>query len=404
MDADTVTDFKKWLEEKELEIKKLQSYLESERKRFQDNLKEAQEYYESILALMPGHVYWLDRDNVFLGCNDLQAKSARLASRKEIVGKTNYDMPWKDQADELNRLNNLVMESGVPHTAEEYAVMADGMSIHLSNKTPLRDKHDQIIGVLGVSIDITERKKLEVTLKRAKEKAELANRAKTELITNISHDICASLNGINGLSTHLEAQLVQLEEKQQARLIKESSTQLLQIIKEISDSLTHCPLTDNEIVQEPTDLNKVIADITQLYYPAIKMKNLEFNVDVANSIPPILMDKVKLHRVLMNLITNSLYYTESGSITIKVEKVATDNIYLQLRFSIIDTGREIPHDLQDQLAHPDFSSDDESHYLSQDLHIAQKYVGLLGGELKLISEPNCGSKVYFVLSLKILTD
>ncbi|HXH55614.1 MAG TPA: hypothetical protein VNK03_07740, partial [Gammaproteobacteria bacterium] len=57
---------------------------------------------ESIIAHLPGHVYWLDRNNVFLGSNDLQAKAAGFENRYEIVGKSNYEMPWRHHADALN--------------------------------------------------------------------------------------------------------------------------------------------------------------------------------------------------------------------------------------------------------------------------------------------------------------
>lgn len=160
MGFDGIEKLNKIIEEKDKEIQRITALLECQKSSSNLALNELQDFYEEILALMPGHVYWLDKNNVFLGCNDLQATNARLKSRKEIIGKTNYEMPWKDQAEELNKLNNLVMETGIPHTAEEYAVMAQGMTIYLSNKTPLRDKQNNIIGVLGLSVDITEQKKM----------------------------------------------------------------------------------------------------------------------------------------------------------------------------------------------------------------------------------------------------
>lgn len=128
------------------------------------------DYYEQLIALLPGHVYWMDRNNVFLGCNDLQAKHAGLASRYEIVGKTNYDMPWKEQAAKLNDLNNKVMATGIAYMEEEFAKMTYDEACFLSNKIPLFDKSGNVIGLLGISFDITKRKLLE-KLGKEKEKA-----------------------------------------------------------------------------------------------------------------------------------------------------------------------------------------------------------------------------------------
>jgi PAS domain S-box-containing protein len=168
------------------------SVLESQIKLLRSQL----EYFENILAIMPGHIYWQDKNNVFLGCNENQAKNGGFSSTKEMVGKTNYDMPWKEQADQLNKINLDVMKTGKPHIVEEFAEMTYGQGIFLSQKVPLRNKKNKIIGILGISFDITDRKKAEEELKIAKEKAEQANRAKTEFLSNAVTEMTKSFVGI----------------------------------------------------------------------------------------------------------------------------------------------------------------------------------------------------------------
>src|SRR5437868_5723897 len=101
---------------------------------------------ETIISLLPGHVYWSNRQNIFMGCNDQQARDAKLATRDDIVGKRNQDMLWKDQADSLDAINERVMETGRPHIVEEMAEMANGMGVYLSQKVPLRNRQGNIIG------------------------------------------------------------------------------------------------------------------------------------------------------------------------------------------------------------------------------------------------------------------
>src|SRR5579872_5435115 len=78
-----------------------------------------QKYYEDIIAFMPGHVYWKDKDGMFLGCNLQQAKDAGFDSPDEMIGKTDYEMPWNIQADYLREIDIRVMRSGKVLTLEE---------------------------------------------------------------------------------------------------------------------------------------------------------------------------------------------------------------------------------------------------------------------------------------------
>jgi len=113
-------------------------------------------YLDNILKNIPGIVYWKDRDGVYLGCNDLEAKYAKLASPDEIVGKTDYDLPWRDVADILRATDRRVVENGAPEELVESAKLPDGTDLTMiTHKAPLYDDHGNIIGVIGTSVDIT---------------------------------------------------------------------------------------------------------------------------------------------------------------------------------------------------------------------------------------------------------
>lgn len=178
-----------------------------------EDLNETIEFYEDIIARMPGHVYWLDRNNVYLGCNDIQAKSYNLKSRKNVIGKTNYDLPVSKQAKQLNEINKKVMRTGKPYIVEEYSEMATGPGMFLSQKVPLRNKQGDIIGLLGISFDITDRKNNE-KLKIEKAKVEEARKTAEEYVIHlkalagsIAHELRTPLlsirAGIQGLEKYL---------------------------------------------------------------------------------------------------------------------------------------------------------------------------------------------------------
>jgi len=121
--------------------------------------------FETVVANLPGHVYWLDKNNVFLGCNEQQAKTIGLASRHDIVGRTITEFQTKENADRIVKINKRVMESGVPQIAEEPYLNASGETVvFLSHKVPLKNEEGEIIGLLGISFDVSNIKQREKSL------------------------------------------------------------------------------------------------------------------------------------------------------------------------------------------------------------------------------------------------
>ncbi len=406
MSVEKLKEVQKLVEEKEEEIKKLTKLLEQKNLEHEIQLQDNRDYYENILAIMPGHVYWMSADNIYLGCNNLQARDARLKSRKDIVGKTNFDLPWKDQAEEFDKVNKEVMETGETNTREEYAVMTDGLAIYHTEKTPLRDKEGKIIGLVGVSLDITERKKNAAALRRAKEASEATNYAKTEFITNMSHDIKTPLTGIVGMAELLEAGAKTAEERQYARWINESGQQLLELLNRVLEIVSVGSLEkESEVINSaPYNLRKSIHNIARLVLPTVKMKNLDLRIEIDEAVPQLVFtDGTKLRRILLNLLGNAIKFTESGFVGINVQLLEDDEDYVQLQFNIFDTGIGIEFEVQPKVFERFFrinpTPGQGGHGVG--LHIAQNYVGLLGGEINLTSKLGEGSLFSFVLSLKV---
>ncbi len=81
---------------------------------------------EKIISLLPGHIYWKDMNGVYLGCNYYQAKSLGFESIAEIIGKTDYELPWREQADELVRIDKKIIATKQAIKTEEFVVLPDG--------------------------------------------------------------------------------------------------------------------------------------------------------------------------------------------------------------------------------------------------------------------------------------
>jgi two-component system, OmpR family, aerobic respiration control sensor histidine kinase ArcB len=387
-------------------IQRLIKKLDTQKKLSDRQLQQSIDYYEEILSLMPGHVYWLDKNNVYLGCNNIQAAHAELSSRHEIIGKTNNHMPWKDQASELDKVNIEVMESKIPASKIEYAKMDNENKIFLSHKVPLLNKKNESIGLLGISIDITELKKTEEQLKIAVDAAKAANQAKTQFIANMSHDIRTPLTGVVSLSRLLEQTLSDPVQKQYAHWLSESGDQLMNMLNGILDVVSADHMNEHDTHQEPFDLQHMLHSIVQLERPTIEMKGLNLLTHIDDRIPRVLIsDPTKIHRILLNLLGNAIKFTTEGSIEIGVSLLTQTQDTVTLNCHITDTGIGIPFELQDKVFErffrvtPSYKGIYSGHGLG--LHIAQSYAHLLGSNILLSSEPNVGTTFYFELTLKI---
>lgn len=162
----------------------------------------------------------------------------------------------------------------------------------------------------------------------------------------------------------------------------------------------------NDIQEETFDPRQSIQEIAHLEFPTIKMKNLDLKIEIDPTVPQyICTDRSKLHRILLNLLGNAIKFTEKGSVTVKVEHLANLNEKVQLKFDIIDTGIGIPDNLQGKVfdrffrGNPSYKGVHQGHGVG--LHIAKKYVELLGGKLQLLSTFGKGTCFFFTLTLKI---
>jgi PAS domain S-box-containing protein len=157
----------------------------TERKQAEDQLNDAKSNLElnmnllrSVVEEVPIRIFWKDRDSRFLGCNSLFAIDAGLSSPEEVIGKTDFEMGWKDQADLYRSDDRLIMETGVPKLGyEEPQSTPEGEMIWLrTSKVPLCNEAQEVIGILGVYEDITERKRAVEELRKKLDEIERMNR------------------------------------------------------------------------------------------------------------------------------------------------------------------------------------------------------------------------------------
>lgn len=396
------------------EIKKLTQTLtgveQNQDKNIIERVKDIYHYMDNIISKIPISVYWMNRDYIYLGCSNDMAKLLKLKSRHDIVGKTYSDLYDEKSSLYYKKADKQVMDTGVSLSAEEPLYFEDGTKkIYLSKKVPLHDSNKNIIGMLGISLDITERKKSEEDIKAAKEAAESASVAKTEFIANMSHDIRTPLSGVVGLGGIVERKVTDPEIKDNIHDIVKSADELLNMLNEILDVVSMDNISVKDIQSEPFDLSHLVQSIIDLEKSSVDLKKIQLLQTIDANIPPILIgDHKKIHHILLNLVGNSIKFTKDGyvSIDIKLSKILNDEV--ELLFTVTDTGIGIPKESLDKVFElfykvtPSYKGLDKGHGVG--LHIVKIYTELLGGSVNVESELGKGSKFSFSLILKITND
>lgn len=367
------------------------------------------DFVPELLRQLPLYVFWKNRDCVYLGCNDAFAQSLGLNSPDDIIGKTDYDLSTtREESDFYRSVDKQVMETGIPRlNIEEPQTLPDGTRIVLlTSKVPLYDKHNKIIGVLGIYNDITERKKIEDKLRISMEKAEAASQAKSKFIANMSHDIRTPMNGVIGLADILKREADSPKDREYATQIYSSAKKLLNLLNDILEIIEVNDLSEKNLHIQEINLIELIQDLKQLILPSANSKKIDFRVGFDNSIPLILSDPVKIDRILLNIIANSLKFTDKGQITLKVEKEIIDEQNLLVRFIVSDTGIGIPENERDKIfdffyrANPSYQGNYEGYGVS--LYIVKKFVDLLRGRISVRSEEGKGTRFTVEIPAKYL--
>ncbi len=139
-----------------------------------------------IMDLLPGHIYWYDLNGIYHGCNKQQAKSFGFSSADELIGKSFHDLQPKAEIEAIKKTNELVCKTGQTLSVEEPGTYEGKPKIFLSKKLPWRDQNGEIIGVIGVSFDVTIEKKQTLSLLHSKKNTETTLR---QIIDNLTGHI-----------------------------------------------------------------------------------------------------------------------------------------------------------------------------------------------------------------------
>lgn len=392
-------------------IKEITGQAVAKERSISDLISYIRRHYERVIALMPGYIYWKDPKGVYLGCNDQIVAIAGVESREEVIGLTDYDLPWCDKADALVEHDREVMQSGLTQAFEETALAANGEVIYTyTNKTPLRNQKGEMFGVLGISIDVTELKKAEAKAREAQAQAEIANRMKTEFIRNMQHDIRTPLSGVWGMAHILNKKATDPKQKDDLNDLEKCAKELLDYCNRILD-FSNIELQSLPFGAEQFSIEQLGRKIISLEKPAANNKGLELYLDCDESLPHIVVgDYFRTYTILVNLISNAIKFTDSGYVRLILRNavVSQDSAEVSLQLVVEDSGIGIPKEKQDIIFEKfsKLSSSNEGHYrgLGLGLSFVKTFIKDLKGTVEIESRLDGGTAFICTISFILPSD
>lgn len=385
--------------------------------------KSAENLLQLVINSIPGVLWWKDRDSKYLGCNLENAVRAGFSDPKDVIGLTDYQVAWKDQAAELQKDDREVIETnaGKYHIVEQIQ-LANGQRAWLdTSKVPLHDAEGKVVGTVGNYVDITARLEAEENLKSlnleleqrvidrtvdlecAKDAAEAANRAKSDFVANMSHEIRTPMNSVIGMSDLLSRTTLSSAQKELVYNIQNSAECLLDLINDILD-FSKIEAGKLELSETNFDLHDLIANTTELMSETARRKDLAFSSFISPDVPKFAHgDQGRVRQVLLNLLSNAIKFTNEGGISVSVSPVEHLDSNSLVRFTIEDTGIGMSEATIKRLFSP-FSQADNSITRKYGgtglgLSISKSLVELMGGTISVESEEGKGSIFHFNIFL-----
>jgi PAS domain S-box-containing protein len=305
-----------------------------------------------------------------------------------------------------SRSQSAIDEKG-QNSAEYRIILPDGSIRNVSKiERVVLDERGKVSRVIGVSMDITERKQAEAKLQTAKDAAVAASGAKSEFLANMSHEIRTPMNGVIGM-THLilETELTS-KQREYLGMVKSSADALLKIINDILDV---SKIEAGKFELDPIDFNlrDAIGDSANTVALGARQKGLELIVDVDAAVPRMLRgDPGRLRQIVVNLLGNAIKFTMRGEVVLRVTMEAATPQDVVLHVSIRDTGVGIPLDRQKRVFEA-FTQADSSMTRAYGgtglgLTISSQIVELMGGRIWVESEVGTGSTFHFTASFAVL--
>jgi two-component system cell cycle sensor histidine kinase/response regulator CckA len=365
----------------------------SDRRRTAAALRKSEELLRTIIAHIPCGVFWKDRASIYLGCNDTAAKDFGMSAPGEVVGMTDFELvPDLDEADVSRNCDRQVMESGDPLlNAEECRSRPDGQKAALlTSRVPLRDAAGAVTGVLGVYLDITDRKRLEEQYRQAA-KMEAVGR----LAGGIAHDFNNLLTVIRGNAEWLAGATGGTEAARMVDEVQQAADRAAGLVRQL---LTFS--RPQQCRPKVVDLSAVVTDLSAILRRLLGVVHVD--VELPEQPVPVLADRGHLEQVVMNLAVNARDAMPTGGrLRLAVGWAFNPAVGRGrlARLSVSDTGVGMSDEVKARIFDPFFTTKGPDKGTGLGLAVVHGIVKQAGGGIEVVSAVGQGTTFHIDLPL-----
>ena len=391
-----------------------------ERQMAEDALRNSERRLGDIINFLPDATFVINRDGKVIAWNRAIEKMTGTKAAN-ILGKGNYEYALPFYAERRPILVDLVLKPDISLEKkyeslkwQEDGTLVGGTFIPdllgrpayvLGSAAVLYDSEGTVYGAIESIRDITDRKMAEEDMKSAKNRAELATKAKSKFLANMSHEIRTPMNAVIGMSDLLLQMDLQIEQRDYLETIRSSGNALLAIINDILD-YSKIDGDKLELAILPFDLAGCIEVSMDLVAAKAAEKGLELTYFQENDVPTMLIgDEIRLRQILINLLGNAVKFTEKGEVVLSVSSSPGEKGKVMLHFAVKDTGIGISQENLGKLfqSFTQVATSTTRYYggTGLGLAISRKLVEMMGGEISVESTPGKGSTFYFTISCDV---
>jgi two-component system sensor histidine kinase/response regulator len=314
----------------------------AERKKAEETLAVSEQRFRTMAETMPtmvaifqgtGHVYVNPAAVVMMGY-----------SREELLHRSFLDYVHPDFRDLVHQ-RSAARQRGEDVTSRyEIKILTKQGKELWADFTAAKIEYDGNPAILGVGLDITERKQMEAALREAMEAAEAASRAKSTFLANMSHEIRTPMNAVLGMTDLVLDTDLSREQRQYLETARDSAESLLAIINDILD-FSKIEAGKLDLEASPFRLRDNVEDAIRSLAVRAHTQRIELACRFDPGIPEVVVgDRVRLRQILVNLVGNAIKFTPRGEVVLDVHTAAPSDGHVTLQFSVTDTGIGIPQD------------------------------------------------------------
>ena len=377
----------------------------TDRKRREEEFRRAEAFLNSVVQNLPITVFIKDAANLKFVLWNKAGEELTGYTNAEMVGRSDHDFFPPDIAARFIANDRQALQSGqvIDVPEEVLETRLHGRRIMHTRKIPILDAQGRPQYLLGISQDVTDRKRADEELRHARDAAEAANRAKSEFLANMSHEIRTPMNGVLGMTNLLLSSGLTAEQQDYAENAHRSAEGLLAVINDILD-FSKIEAGKLHFEQLDFDLRDVVESSLDMVADAAHAKAIELGALLPQKIATTLRgDPGRLRQVLLNLLGNAVKFTANGEVAVEVSQFEESDTQVRLRFEVSDTGIGIPAETQARLFRPFVQADGSTTRkyggTGLGLVIARQLVEMMNGEIGVRSEPGVGSTFWFTVRL-----